>query len=182
MNKGADVLERSVIPAGKVFIKAGEENSRAYVIQTGMVISFTEIEGRKVIIQEHGPGTIIGELCLMVDSPPTVSYETVESATVVTITRQDFQKRLTRVDKTVVKILTHTVEKLSLIENQNTQEAIRRSEIDDTAQALVLGLIKQQKLTLEEEEHHEKKLLPVVNDMIKAIKQFKEDLKSKKKE
>ncbi len=179
MNKGVDVLERSVIPSGKVFIKAGEENSRAYVIQTGKVISFTEINGRRVDVKEHGPGTIIGELCLMVEAPPSLNYETTMATTVVTITRQDFQKRLTRVDKTVSKILSHAVEKLTEIEKETTEEAIRRSEIDVTAQALVTGLIKQQKLTLEEEEYHERKLLPVINDMIKAIKTFKEEIKNK---
>ncbi len=173
MSKAADVLERSAIPAGKVFLKAGEENSRAYVIQSGLVSSFMEIEGRKIEVERHSPGTIIGELCLMVDSPIPLSYEAVESTTVVTITRQDFQKRLTRVDKTVVKILTHTVEKLAAHEKVEIEKAIKRSEIDDEAHALAHVILKSKSLTFDQQVHYERMILPPINDMIKAIKKFK---------
>ncbi len=175
MNKPADVLERSAIPAGKIFLKAGEENSRAYVIQAGLIISFMEINGRKVEVERHGPGTIIGELCLMVDAPIVLSYEALEPTTVVTITRQDFQKRLTRVDKTVVKILTHTVEKLAAHEKVEIEKAIKRSEIDDMAQALALSILKSRKLSVDQQIEYERMILPPINDMIKAIKKFKEE-------
>lgn len=171
MSRGADVLERSVIPAGKVFIKAGEENSRAYVIQTGEVISFMEDGEKKIEVERFGPGTIIGELCLMIDEPIALSFEAVMSTTVVTVTRQDFQKKLTKVDKTVVKILTHTVQKLSSYEKVQVEQAIKRSEIDDTAHALVQGILKN--LTLDQKTHYEKLLLPPMNALIKALKQFK---------
>lgn len=169
------MLERSAIPAGKVFLKAGEENSRAYVIQAGAVQSFLEMDGRKIVVEHHGPGTIIGELCLMVDAPISLSYEALESTTVVTVTRQDFQKRLTRVDKTVVKILTHTVEKLADYEKTAIEQAIKRSEIDDTAQALALSILKSKKLTTDQEVEYERMILPPINDMIKAIKRFKDE-------
>lgn len=177
MNKAADVLERSVIPAGKVFIKAGEENSRAYIIQTGMVFSFTELDGRKVEVERYGPGTIIGETCLMIDTPISLSYETIESSTVVTITRQDFQKRLTRIDKTVVKILNHAVEKIENYEKEHIDSAIRRSEIEEEANILVQNILKSRQLTVADKEHYEKMILPAVNDMIKAIKKFKDETK-----
>lgn len=175
MSKNTDVLERSAIPAGKIFLKAGEENSRAYVIQAGTVMSFTEVNGRKIEVERLGPGTIIAELCLMVDAPINLSYEALETTTVVTVTRQDFQKRLSRVDKTVAKILTHTVEKLAAHEKVEVEKAIRRSEIDDTAQALALSILKSKRLSADQEYEYEKMILPPINDMIKAIKRFKEE-------
>ncbi|MCB1682170.1 MAG: cyclic nucleotide-binding domain-containing protein [Rhodospirillales bacterium] len=173
MNKGSDVLERSAIPAGKIFLKSGEENSRAYVIQSGSVCSFMEINGRKIEVERHGPGTIIGELCLMVDDPIALSYEALEPTTVVTVTRQDFQKRLTRVDKTVAKILTHAVEKLAAYERGEIEKAIKRSEIDDEAHALTQVILKSKRLTFDQQVHYERMILPPINDMIKAIKKFK---------
>ena len=93
MAKGADVLERSCLPEGKIFIREGEENTRAYVIQTGEVSAFfTSEDGRKIEVDRYGPGTIIGEECLVVDTPAKLSYEVVETSTVITLTRQDFQK------------------------------------------------------------------------------------------
>lgn len=175
MNKSADVFERLAIPAGKVFLKAGEENSRAYIIQAGSSASFMEIGGRKIEVERHGPGTIIGELCLMVDAPITLSYEALEPTTVVTITRQDFQKRLTRVDKTVVKILTHTVEKLAAHEKGAIEKALKRSEIDGMAHTLALSILKSRKLTADQQNEYERMILPPINDMIKAIRQFKEE-------
>jgi CRP-like cAMP-binding protein len=96
------VFDRSVIPANKVFIKANEENSRAYVIQTGQVRSYIIDENdEKIEIARYGEGTIIGEVCLVIDDPIPMYYEAVESSTVITITRQDFEKKFAKADNVI---------------------------------------------------------------------------------
>lgn len=171
-----DVFDRNVIHAGKVFIKAGEEHARAYMVQTGLLRSFVMDKGQKVEVAEYGPGRIIGETCLMVDEPMTMSYEAVTDSTVITITRQDFQKKVSRIDKNIMTILHHVMDKLNYQDRGAIEKAKERAEIDPDALKIVAGLVIG--LSPEKKFQYEKALLPHANQMIKAIK----DIKKKEKD
>ncbi len=171
---GTAVLERSVLPAGKVFIKEGQENARAYIIQNGEVSGFITDGDQEIEVSLLGPGTIIDEICLLIDEPAKISYRALSSVTVVTITRADFQKRLSKADKSIGTILDHIVHKLTYYANLETELALKRSEIDDTALALVEGLVRG--LNEDKKEKYKDAMFPHLNGLIKAIK----DLKSEK--
>lgn len=168
-----DVFDRNVIHAGKVFIKAGEEHARAYVVQNGLVRSFVMEGDRKVEVAEYEPGRIIGEVCLMVDEPMTMNYEAVVDTTVITVTRQDFQKKISRIDKDIMTILDHVMNKLNYMDLTAIDKAKKRAEIDPDAlkmvDALTAGLGPDKKF------QYEQAILPYVNGMIKAIKELKGD-------
>ena len=171
-----EVMERKVLPAGKVFIKAGEEHARAYVVQNGLIRSFIMDGDRRIDVAEYEPGRIIGETCLMVDEPMTMNYEAVETTTVITITRQDFQKKISRLDKDISTILDHVMNKLNMQDLTAIDKAIRRSQIDEDAfkmvHAITAGLDKERQF------QYEKAILPHVNAMVKAIKEVKEKFKA----
>lgn len=171
MSSTKNVLERSVLESGKVFIRAGEEILRAYVIQSGEVSAFTTLDGKKVEVTRFGPGTIIGETGLMIDEESKLSYEALNACTVITITRQDFQKRLARADKSITTILDHAVKKILYYEDIQTDKALSQSDIDETAIALMNSLL--QGVTLDRKLQYEDAILPHVNDLIKAIKELK---------
>lgn len=171
MNQSADVLERSVIPAGKIFIAAGQENSRAYVIQKGRVNAFVTKDSEKLTVATYGPGTIIGEMCLMMDTPIPLSYEAMETTTVVTVTRQDFQKRLSRADKTIKTILDHAVKKIEKYEKSEINKAYDSAGMDETAKALVNGLLNG--MSEDKKLRYESALLPHINGMLKELKNLK---------
>ena len=167
----AEVMERSVIHAGKVFIKEFEENMRAYVIQTGKVRAFKMVGDNKVVVQEYGPNTIIGETCLLLDDPITMSYEAMCDTTVVTITRQDFEKRLHKCDKTIQTILQHLMTKLQTQAQSSQNEAVSASEVDETAFQLVQGMIRG--MPDDKKRQYELAMLPHINGLIKSIKRLK---------
>ena len=173
MSKGADILERQCLQTGKVFIKAGEETARAYIIQSGEVVCFTMDGDRRIEVERLGPGTIIGEKYLVADEPAKLSYEVLETATVITVTRQDFQKRLAKADKSIKTVLEYAIQKLSYYENLETAKALKRSEIDDMAYALVRGLIAD--LPDEKKNRYEDAILPHINGLIKDIKTLKKN-------
>ena len=172
MNKGEDVLERKVIHAGKIFIKAGEEHARAYLVQNGLIQSFVMDGNEKIIVAEYAAGRIIGESCLMVDEPMTMSYEAVEDTTVVTITRQEFQKKISKVDKEISTILDYVMNKLNYQDLTAIDKAKKRAEIDSDAfkmtAALIAGMEDHKKF------QYERAILPHVNQIVKAIKELKE--------
>ena len=166
-----DVLERKVIHAGKVFISAGEEHARTYVVQHGLLRSFIMDGERRIDVADYAPGRIIGETCLMVDEPMTMNYEAVVDTTVITITRQDFQKKISRIDKEFTTILNHVMNKLNYQDLSAIDTAVKRAEIDPDAykmmQAFLHGLSEDKKF------QYEKAILPHVNAMVKAIKDIK---------
>lgn len=168
------VFDRSVISEGKVFIKANEESSRAYVIQTGTVRSYTvDEDGEEVEIARFGPGTIIGEVCLVMDDPIPVNYEAMESTTVITITRADFEKKFSKTDNVVQTIITHLTEKLVMHDSSALEKAMNKPEIDETAAQLVESLTA--KLPEERKKVYTEALLPHVNGLITAIKEMKKE-------
>lgn len=166
------ILDRNVIHAGKVFIKAGEEHARAYVVQNGVVRAFIMDENdHKVIVGEYDAGRIIGETCLMVDEPMAMNYEAVTDVTVVTITRQDFQTKLSKLDKDIHKILNYVMNKLNYQEIAAIDKALSKSEIDADALKMVDSLT--QGLPSERKFKYEKAILPHVNSMVKELKTLK---------
>ncbi len=172
-----DVFDRNVIHAGKVFIKAGEEHARAYMVQNGLLRAFVMDGDMKVEVAEYTPGRIIGETCLMVDEPMSMSYEAVVDTTVITITRQDFQKKISRIDKDIMTILDHVMNKLNMQDLSAIDKAVERSQIDDDAYkmmaALTTGLPDEKKFV------YEREVLPHVNRMVKTIKELKAKDKDK---
>ncbi|MCK5374004.1 MAG: cyclic nucleotide-binding domain-containing protein [Alphaproteobacteria bacterium] len=175
MASDTSILERSAIQKGKVFIHAGDEISRAYVIQNGEVVAFTMQNDRKIEVSRFGPDSIIGELGLVSDEISLLSYETLTLCTVVTVTRQEFQKRLHKADKNVSTIMEHAVKKISYYENIETQKAVKAAEIDETAYLLMNNLLKG--ISHDRKMEYEDAILPHLNGLIKAIKSIK---KSKK--
>jgi hypothetical protein len=177
-NKSEDVLERKVIHAGKPFIKAGEEHARAYMIQNGEIIAFVMDNDIKVQVAQYGPGQIIGETCLMVDEPMTMNYEAVVDTTVITITRQDFQKKISRLDKNIATILSYVMNKLNYQDVDSIGKARDKAQIDPDAYkmltVLTAGLPDEKKFA------YEKAILPHANAMIKEIKALKKKDKADK--
>lgn len=179
MNSNTNVLERIVLQPGKSFIREGEENARAYVVQKGEIAAYKNLDGRKIEVATYGPGTIIGEVNLLLDEPAKLSYEALTTTTVVTVTRQDFQKRLVRVDKSIQTILDHAVRKLIAYENIEIKKALKNAEVDETAELLVKGLLAG--MSVDKKSVYEEALFPHINGMIKDIKRVKKREQEKKK-
>lgn len=173
MASDSSILERSAIQKGKVFIRAGEEISRAYVIQNGEVVAFTMQDDRRVDVDTFGPGSIIGEMGLVADEVSPLSYEAVTLCTVITVTRQEFQKRLARADKNIATIMEHAVNKISHYESADTKKALKAAEIDETAYMLMNTLIKG--VPYDRKLEYEDAILPPLNDLIKNIKELKKN-------
>lgn len=171
MASDTSILERSVLQKGKVFIRAKDEISRAYVIQNGEVAAFTMQGDQKIEVARYGPGQIIGELGLVSDEIAALSYEALELCTVVTVTRQEFQKRLFKADKNIATIMEHVAKKISGYETIETQKALKAAEIDETAFLLMKSLIKN--VPHDKSLSYEKAILPPLNSLIKAIKGLK---------
>ncbi|MCB1532317.1 MAG: cyclic nucleotide-binding domain-containing protein [Alphaproteobacteria bacterium] len=171
MTKNDDVFERKVIYTGKPFIKAGEEHARAYIIQKGLIRSYILEDDEKIEVSQYGPGRIIGEVCLMSDEPMDLNYEAVEESTVITMTRADFQKRISKMDSNVSTILEHVMTKLNMQYAEDIDKAKSRTEIDDDTYKHMDALLA--KIPPEQRHKYEKAILPHVNALVRTMKVLK---------
>lgn len=168
-----EVFERKVFGPGKPFIRAGEEHSRAYIIQNGRVSAYILQGDQKVEVTQYGPGRIIGEVCLMSDEPMTMNYEAMENTTVITMTRADFQKKISKMDKNVATILEHVMNKLNFQYANDIDKAKADQEFDEEAYKFVQNMIA--KVPPERKMKYENALLPHVNRMMKELRVLKEE-------
>lgn len=174
MTKGnTSIFERKVLHPGKPFIKADEENARAYVVQSGEVRSYViEEDGRETDIETFGPGRIVGEISLMSDEPLGINYEAVENTQVIMVTRAEFQKKISKIDDNIATILQHITDKLNAQSLRNIDEARERSRIhpktSEAFEKLVTGLSEN------ERDKYIRNVLPHMNEMIKAIVDIKD--------
>lgn len=176
MDKSADVLERTVLHPGKFFLHAGEDNMRAFIVQTGEVTSyFTNDDGQIIEIEKYGPGSIFGEKGLIIQHKPSLDYKATETTTVIVITRQDFEKHMKKVPKSVKTVLDHALEKIRNYERKGSEAAIRQfniDDVDDVAVQLVAALVKD--LPEEKKAEYKDAITPHINGLIKAIKELKQ--------
>ena len=178
MSQAPNVLERSVFHTGKIFIRAGEANLRAHVIQKGTARSFIEKDGEKIEVARYGPGTIIGEACLIVDDPLDLSYEAVTDLTVISITRQDFEKKLNVADNTIKTILRHIVDKAQVQEKKDIDVAVQGSEQSDIAQGLVHAILAG--MSGAKKEAYQVAITPPITALINSIHEVKARFKSER--
>jgi CRP/FNR family cyclic AMP-dependent transcriptional regulator len=162
------VLERKVIHPGKPFIKAGEEHARAYIVQSGLISAYIIEGNKKIEVSQYGPGRIIGEICLMSDEAMDMNYEALTDTTVVTMTRQEFQKKISKMDRNVWTILEHVMNKLNYQYKSDIGKAKAHNAIDETAQNFVQSLLT--KIAPEKRGEYERALTPHVNALLREMR------------
>lgn len=172
------VLEREVVHAGKIFLSARENNTNAYIIQDGQVLGFIFEDDKKIPVGKYTAGTIIGETNLLLDAKIQVNFEAITDVTLVKIVRQDFEKKLTKIDKTLLHIIRTMMKKLHMHEKSAVQKALDDSDIEDQAQEIVNHLLRD--MQYERKKRYENVLLPHFNIMIKALESLKKQERHEK--
>ncbi len=92
------VLERKVFQAGEIIFKEGDEGIRAYVVQAGGVEIYKLKDGKRVVLGVVGPGGIFGEMALIDDVPRMAYAAAVDVTTVILISRQMLEEKLSKAD------------------------------------------------------------------------------------
>lgn len=92
--------------AGDIVMRQGEPGTCAYVIEKGRVeILIEKANGLIQRVGSRGPGTIIGEMALVDNEPRVATVKVLEDCTMLEITREDFNRRLTGTDPVMHAIM-----------------------------------------------------------------------------
>lgn len=74
-----------------VIIERGDEANTLFVLTEGRVKTYlADEQGREIVLNDLGPGSQLGELALLGDSPRTASVMTVEDSVFLVLTKRSF--------------------------------------------------------------------------------------------
>lgn len=101
--------KRQIFVPTETIIRQGEPGDYAYLIEDGLVeIYVTRPDGAEQILGQRGPGSIIGEMAIVDSKARTASVRALTACTVLTINRDDFDRRLGSADP-VIKLIMHVI-------------------------------------------------------------------------
>ncbi|MBX2834560.1 MAG: cyclic nucleotide-binding domain-containing protein [Micavibrio sp.] len=137
------VLERKVFHKGQKILLPMETHSNAYLIQRGEVKSYTVgLMGETIEVGQYREGNIIGETNLIIDTPTPLTFEAVNETTVVILSRQEFEKKLSSIDTSILNVIIMMIQKLKTYEHESMDQAIEKNRLHGKASEIVEHLIR----------------------------------------
>jgi len=79
---------------GDVVLREGDSPTFALVVLTGRMEIFSEREGREIVLNEAGPGTVLGELAVLACIPRSSSVRASEDSAVLHWSAKSFRDLL----------------------------------------------------------------------------------------
>lgn len=86
--------ENMRVPAGRILYREGDQADCAFVVVGGRIELFREIDGKRVVVGEAGPGAILGELALIADSNRLTDATIAADANLIRLSRSLFRRIL----------------------------------------------------------------------------------------
>ena len=86
--RGIDRFPREYFAAGARVVTEGEPGEAAYIIVSGRCEAFKDVDGRRVVLREMGPGEVFGETAVFTEKPRTASVDALDALTVMRVTRE----------------------------------------------------------------------------------------------
>ena len=87
-----------LLQPGEVLYHQGDTNDCGYILESGEIVLFATIDGRRVDTERRGPGSILGELSILTGKPRAVSVEAVTPARLFRIPADQILHRFGKLD------------------------------------------------------------------------------------
>jgi putative peptide zinc metalloprotease protein len=85
-------LREETFDAGQVIIKQGDIGDAFFIIESGHVEVTVNKDGQEFVIDENGPGSYVGEIALLLDTPRTASVTATVPTQTLTMYKDDFDR------------------------------------------------------------------------------------------
>lgn len=109
----ADVLDR---PAGRTLMRQGEVGMEAMVIVTGRA----QVERDGQVVDEIGPGAVVGEMALLSGRPRVATVTLLTDAELLLLARREFQALMDEMPSVRTQVLESLAMRLMTAENDPT--------------------------------------------------------------
>lgn len=77
---------------GEIVFDEGEEGQALYVVLSGRIAIYRQVEGVPTLIAEIPAGVLVGELALLDDAPRTAQARAAEDCVLAALSRAEFQR------------------------------------------------------------------------------------------
>lgn len=102
------MVDREVIlNPGDILYREGDSNESAYIVESGEVVLYTTVLGRRVDCERRGAGAIVGELSVLTDQRRTVTVEAVTPCRLFQVSGDQILNRFGKLDP-VLRACIHT--------------------------------------------------------------------------
>lgn len=102
----AKLLDRRLFHRGDVVFREGDDGDAGYLIQSGAVGIFKELDGESVQLATLHKGQVFGEMAVIDKTKRMATAVVIEDAVVVRISQKSFDEKLARIDTFVKAIIT----------------------------------------------------------------------------
>ncbi|MBI1775259.1 MAG: Crp/Fnr family transcriptional regulator [Proteobacteria bacterium] len=110
-----EYFSRTAFPKGGRIFTEGDAGHHAYIVESGMVEIFREIDGRKTVLGTIAAGGIFGEMALIDRSSRVASAAALETTELIVIPDLVFQEKLAAADpflRGLLRVLVRNVRSL----------------------------------------------------------------------
>jgi serine/threonine-protein kinase len=85
--RGGFHFSTRIFAAGEKLMNEGEPGHAAYLITRGTCVAYKMIDGVRTELRRMGPGSVVGEMALLLERPRTATVEALEELHTVEVTR-----------------------------------------------------------------------------------------------
>ena len=134
-------MKQRVCVNGELLFHSGDPGDSLFIIGSGQISVFLEISGRRLTLQEFGPGGAIGELALIDGNPRSASAMAIGETITWCLERETFRKALLEYPELVMVMLADLLVKLrfatSFIEEVvSWSRAVAEANYDDALEVI----------------------------------------------
>lgn len=107
---------------GDILYREGDPNDCAYVIETGEILLYNEVNGERVECERRGAGSILGETSVLTGQPRAVTVEAISPCIAYRISAEDILTRLEALDPILRACFDTTVDFVTRFFGQDKEE------------------------------------------------------------
>jgi CRP-like cAMP-binding protein len=126
-SKHGELLIRDVIEKDKAIFREGQDSNDAFVIESGKIGVFKDVEGRQVKLAVLEKGAMFGEMAAITGEKRTATMIALEQSVVVRISRAMVQQKIAACDPFIKALIHILINNLSRV---NERYAVRNKMAD----------------------------------------------------
>lgn len=90
----AEKAEEKIVEAGSIIFKENEMAEEMYIVKSGKIEVFKEINGEKKSVAILGPKAFFGEMAILEEAPRSLSVMAVEDSALISIDKESFRQAI----------------------------------------------------------------------------------------
>lgn len=174
MVRKSRVLDRQSYAAEEILFREGEQGGRAFFIEKGRVEVFrTDDAGNEISISELGENEIVGEMAVLTGGRRSASVRILEPSILVSITGQDFNKKLQETDKVFRALLEMYISRIKRVNTLLFEKSMNLVEFEESLNTLVKNISKMVDPAKREDFRMEVK--PVLDELHGILKKYENE-------